>query len=66
MIYDDIFGIWIDNNTNDIQEFENLNEDLPFEILTWKTTSLSTTSDFLDLTISVDDNHNINTKTYQK
>ena len=63
---DDIFGIWIVNNVNDLQEFENMKKDLPFGLLTWKTTSLLTTADFLDLTISINNEGNITTKTYQK
>jgi hypothetical protein len=63
---DDIFGIWIINNERDLLEFENLKKDLPFGLLTWKTTDPSKTTDFLDLTITIDDNGYITTKTYQK
>ena len=43
-----------------------MKKDLPFGLLTWKTTSLLTTADFLDLTISINNEGNITTKTYQK
>ena len=42
-----------------------MKKDLPFGLLTWKTTSLLTTADFLDLTISINNEGNITTKTYQ-
>ena len=63
---DDIFGIWIINNDTDLLEFENLKKDLPFGLLTWKTTDLSKTTDFLDLTITIDNEGHITTKTFQK
>ena len=49
------------NNTTDPLEFENLKNDLPFGLLTWKTTDLSKTTNFLDLTITISKNGYITT-----
>ena len=63
---DDIFGVWVDdeNNPNAWEEFQyDLNH---ASKLDWITTELSTSVDFLDITISVDDNGKLWTKTFQK
>ena len=61
---DDIFGIWIDDGT--IDAWENFKADTDnFGILTWEFEEPSQSVAFLDLTISIEDNH-ITTKTYQK
>jgi len=66
---DDAIGIWLptgDHNT-DTQlwnEFKNDMDD--FGKLRWKCEPLSTTVDFLDLTITITNNLKIETKTFQK
>ena len=62
---DDMLGIWIpdDNNPNAWEEFKN---SLPFGLLEWETSELSTSVDFLDLTISIGDDGRIQFQTYQK
>ena len=61
---DDILIVWkpttdttFDNFANDLNKQTKLN---------WDTNKLSTTTDFLDLTIQIDKRGNIHTKTYQK
>ena len=63
---DDIFGVWVDieNNPNAWEDFQyDLNH---ASKLDWITTDLSRKVDFLDITISVDVNGNLWTKTFQK
>ena len=62
---DDMLGIWIpdDNNPNAWEEFKN---SLPFGLLEWETSELSTSVDFLDLTISIGSDRRIQFQTYQK
>ena len=63
---DDIFGIWADdpNNLNDWGDFKNdLNNASKLE---WDTTSLRTSVDFLDITITLGDDGTLSTKTFQK
>ena len=61
---DDIFGIWVPSgNPNAWEEFER---DLPFGILQWDLEKLTTTVNFLDLSISINANRHIETRTYQK
>ena len=63
---DDIFGIWIDDpdNKDEWSTFQkNLNS---YSQLEWKTSPLSHTVDFLDLTITITNEGNIETKTFQK
>ena len=60
---DDIYGIWTGNHTD---EWSSYKEDLNnFGILTWEVSDLSTSVDFLDLTLSIE-NGQIVSKTYQK
>ena len=61
---DDIFGIWVpSSNPNAWEEFER---DLPFGILQWDLGELTTTVNFLDLSISINADRHIETRTYQK
>ena len=59
---DDIFGIWVGS----IEKFEEFKNSLNFCGLTWDTTSLSHTCNFLDLTLTIESTMSISTKTYQK
>ena len=63
---DDIFGIWIDDpdNPNAWEDFQlDLNGACKLE---WDTIPLSTSVDFLDITISLNPDGEISTRTYQK
>ena len=61
---DDIFGIWVPSGSpNTWEDFER---DLPFGILQWYLKELMTTVNFLNLTISINADHHIDTRTYQK
>ncbi|KAL7460992.1 hypothetical protein ACHAXS_001428, partial [Conticribra weissflogii] len=59
---DDMFGIW----TGTSEQFESVKNDLPFAKLLWDATALGKSVDFLDLTIIIEDDGTISTKTYQK
>ena len=60
---DDKFGIW----TGTQEEFQSFTADLnSYCQLKWTTDGLSTSVNFLDLTIYIDKNRNIITKTFQK
>ena len=60
---DDKLGIWVGSES----EFENFKADLNTHgSLTWITSDLQTSVDFLDITISLDDNGGLRFKTYQK
>ena len=59
---DDIILIWLSENAADWEAFKN---DLGFGILTWAASELSSSVDFLDMTISIVDDR-IETRTYQK
>ena len=62
---DDIFGIWIGNSTNNWSDFcDNVNT---FGVLTWDINEqeLSTSVDFLDLTLFIEGNK-ISSRTFQK
>eukprot|EP00590_Aulacoseira_subarctica_P004296 CAMPEP_0172434678 /NCGR_PEP_ID=MMETSP1064-20121228/70754_1 /TAXON_ID=202472 /ORGANISM="Aulacoseira subarctica , Strain CCAP 1002/5" /LENGTH=451 /DNA_ID=CAMNT_0013182913 /DNA_START=373 /DNA_END=1724 /DNA_ORIENTATION=+ len=60
---DDKLGIWIGSDS----EFESFKADLNTHgSLSWITSCLQTSVDFLDLTISLDDNGGLRFKTYQK
>ena len=71
---DDIFCVWNDNHTNHTNNpntqnntFNQLKQDLDNQCkLTWNTKELSNQTNFLDLTITIDKNGYISTKTYQK
>ena len=59
----DIFGIW----TGDKLAWQAFKADINnFGMLTWDISEPSTTVDFLDLTITVQPNGRLTTKTYQK
>ena len=61
---DDKFGIWL---RTDDQTWENFKNELNnFGKLIWKVSKLSTSVDFLDLTIAIDKNRHVYTKTYEK
>ena len=61
---DDMFGIWLDDgNATTWPAFKRDVDD--FGILTWEFEELSTSVDFLDLTISIEGS-SLTTKTYQK
>ena len=62
---DDIFGIWIPDASNPSAWTSFQNDTNNFGILSWEFDALSHQVNFLDLTISIEDNL-IATKTYQK
>ena len=64
---DDIFGIWLPiPNTNDDTEWNNFKNELNnWGNLKWVVNDRSTTANFLDLTLTIE-NHQITTKTFQK
>jgi len=60
---DDKFGIWIGTK----EEFTSFIQDInSYTQLTWTSDGLQKEVNFLDLTISIDNHHQIVTKTYQK
>jgi hypothetical protein len=60
---DDKFGIW----TGSAEDFEHFKQDLnSYCQLKWTSDELKTTVNFLDLTITVNNQHQIITKTFQK
>jgi hypothetical protein len=60
---DDNFGIW----TGTSEDFDRFIDDInSYSQLKWETTGLSNTTNFLDLTISINSTGIISTKTYQK
>jgi hypothetical protein len=60
---DDIIGIWIDSPHNSWENFKNQHNG--FGALLWNIDDLTTSTKFLDLTISIRD-QKIHTKTFQK
>lgn len=63
---DDILGIWVDT-PGQCNQWENFKSDLNSVCnLDWTTTSLSKKVDSLDLTIQIDQQGCISTKTFQK
>ena len=63
---DDIFGIWVDDPENP-NAWEHFKDDLNNACkLDWETTSLRTSVDFLDITITLATDGTISTKTFQK
>ena len=60
---DDIFGIWLDNGSNQWVDF--CNDINNFGILTWEINKPSNSVDFLDLTLTIKGSK-IVSKTYQK
>ncbi len=59
---DDMFGIWICTS----EQFESFKNDFPFGKLLWDATALGKSVNFLVLTITIEDDGTISTKTYQK
>jgi len=60
---DDKFGIWVGTP----EDFNNFIVDInSYSQLQWETYGLSKITNFLDLTISINANSTVNTKTYQK
>ena len=63
---DDIFGIWLDCKASP-NAWENFQQDLNSACkLKWKTTPLSKSVDFLDITIMLDKEGNVSTRMFQK
>ena len=62
---DDIFGIWVPDNDNP-DAWEEFKQDLPFGILEWDVIERSKNVNFLDLTISINDDRRIEHRTFQK
>ena len=63
---DDIFGVWIDDPEKP-DAWEYFKRDLNSACkLDWSTTSLRTSVDFLDITISLSQSGTLSTRTYQK
>ncbi len=60
---DDKLGIWV-GTPEDFNQF--INDINSYSQLKWETTGLNNTTNFLDLTISINSNGTITTKTYQK
>ena len=61
---DDMIGIWVPNG--DPTAWDDFKRDLPFGILEWDVIEPSKSVNFLDLTISINANRYIETRTYQK
>ena len=59
-----MFGIW--KPSDDPNAWKNFKEHLPFGILEWEVEELTTSANFLDLTISINKDRKINTRTYHK
>jgi hypothetical protein len=62
---DDIIGIWIPPDPTDSQ-WTAFNADLSFGLLRWETEALAHAVNFLDLTISVNHDYKLTTRTFQK
>jgi len=64
---DDVFGAWNTRAPDSARMWREFRHDLnQFGLLRWKTTELKNSVDFLDLTLSLNSTHGIETKTYQK
>ncbi|KAL7469413.1 hypothetical protein ACHAXS_009674 [Conticribra weissflogii] len=59
---DDMFGVW----AGTAERFEEFKKDLPFGLLTWEASPLGRHVDFLDLTININDDGYVSTRTFQK
>ncbi len=57
-----MFGIWIGIH----EQYDKFKQDLPFGLHTWEATKLRLSFDFLDLTISIENDQMISTKSFQK
>ena len=63
---DDIFGVWINDPLN-ITAWEDFNSDINnYTSLRWNTEPLSTTVNFLDVTLTIGADGRVQYKTYQK
>lgn len=62
---DDMLCIWIPDPTRP-RAFEEFKRDLSYGLLKWDTEPLSNSVNFLDLTITINSQNRIETKTYQK
>jgi hypothetical protein len=64
---DDVIGIWIPSTTNDDQRWKDFQAEMnKFGQLRWEFTTRKTTANFLDLTITIENDGNIQTKLYEK
>jgi hypothetical protein len=64
---DDVIGIWIPQRLNDDLRWSNFKKDMnDFGRLRWECSERQKTVNFLDLTITIDDNGCIHTKLYEK
>ena len=61
---DNMFSIW--TPSDDPNAWENFKKNPRFGILEWEVEERKTSVDFLDLTISINKDHKIETRTYQK
>jgi hypothetical protein len=62
---DDIIGVWIPSDPKN-STWPAFKTDLTFGLLQWETEELAHAVNFLDLTISVDTDHRLTTRTFQK
>ena len=62
---DDMFGIWVPND-GDPNAWDAFKMSLPYGILEWEASELTNKVNFLDLTISINEDRHLNFSTYQK
>ena len=64
---DDIFGIWDPTSPNDDLRWTTFTQDLNLcGKLRWEASDRSKSINFLDLTITIEDNHHLSTRLYEK
>jgi hypothetical protein len=63
---DDILAIWIPPQENPDEVWTTFKSDLSFGLLRWETEDLSTSVNFLDLTIAFKPDYSLSTRTFQK
>ena len=63
---DDMLGVFVIHTETDLEIWESFKHDLPFGQLRWTQSSLSTSVDFLDLTITLRKDKVLSTRTFQK
>jgi hypothetical protein len=63
---DDVLAIWIPPENRPIETWTAFKTDLSFGLLRWETEALSTSVNFLDLTISFTPTNSLTTRTFQK